>query len=122
MLKPGCSRNEGQVGRVMKASVLLGALVGAIMLGACIIGTATPEPIDTEPPADTSSQTATVAPTLAAVATPILSAVVTPTPQLINVDGRTVKQFGQLPVMTIDPNGTDTAELDTVLLTYLRIF
>ena len=93
------------MGRVMKVSVLLGALVGAILLSACIIATATPEPIDTEPPADTSTPTPAVAPTLAVVATP--------TPRLITVAGRTVKQFGQLPAVTIDPNSSYKATFRT---------
>ena len=93
------------MGRVMKASVFLGALVSAILLGACIVGTATPEPPPTEPLADTAAPTAVVAPTLSAVATP--------TPRSITVDGRTLKQFTQLPVMTIDPNASYTATFRT---------
>ena len=37
----------------------------------------------------------------------------TPTPRLVTVDGRNVKQFAQLPVMTIDHNASYTATFRT---------
>ena len=92
---------------------------------------ATPTPTAASPgrtPLPTPTIEPTATPTLEPTATPIPRSAPTPTPTpaslarrtgptptpwLVTVDGGTVKQFAQLPVMTIDPNASYTATFRT---------
>lgn len=86
----------------MKLPTIMAIIAAAVFTSACLIGTPTPAPSPTA--ADTTSQPA---------ATPAPGAVLTPTPRLVTAQGRTFKQYGQLPLMTIDTSATFTATFRT---------
>ena len=83
----------------MKLLVLAGLVVTALVLAGCLIDTPTP-PVTEVPPE-------------AASATPASGLPVTPTPRLVELGNRTFKQWGQPPLMTIDPNIQHTAAIRT---------
>ena len=101
---------KARVGRVVKLSVMLILVAGALFLAGCILETPTPEPT----PTSADDEIAAPLPTEAAV--------ITPTPSSLRLGDRTVKQYGGPPVFTIDSsaqymatvrtnNGTITVEL-----------
>ena len=89
---------------VMKLPALMGAMAAALSLAACIIGTPTPQRTPTSTPA--------ARPTAKAVPTAGVGGV-NPTPRVITQEGRTIKQYGQPPVMVIEPRAKYTATIRT---------
>ena len=89
------------MGRVVNLPLMLSLMTAAIFVAGCIIDTPTPK----------------LTPTLDehAVATPMPTAVrlITPTPRLLRQGGRTIKQYGQLPLFTIDTSAQYTATVRT---------
>ena len=83
----------------MKLLALLVLVASALFLAACLIDT--PAPPASEEAAEVA--TATAAPVLAS----------TSTPRLVQLGSRTFKQYGQPPLMTIDPNGQYSAAFQT---------
>ena len=114
----------------MKLITLLGAMTIALFLAACLLTTPTPRSTETPvpdgggaaagqqpttaaiPPATVPRATAAAEPTPGGLPTST-PAVVTPTPRLVSVGGRLVKQYGQPPLMTIDPNARFSATFRT---------
>ena len=87
--------------RVVKLTVMMILVATVLFLGGCIIETPTPRP--------------TAIPAGAEAATPLPTAagVITPTPKLLRQGGRTIKQFGQPPLFTIDTSAQYTATVRT---------
>ncbi len=98
----------------MKLLILMCAMTIALLLGGCIIDTPTPPATLTEegeeatPEAD---ETPIAGPTVGVL--PTTPARATPTPRLASVGGRSVKQYGEPPLLTIDPNARYTATIRT---------
>ncbi len=101
---------KARAGRVVNLSAMLILVAGALFLAGCIIETPTPKP----PPTSPEDEIAAPLPTEAVV--------ITPTPSSLRLGDRTVKQYGEPPVFTIDSsakymatvrtnNGTITVEL-----------
>lgn len=86
---------------------LLGAVVlGSILLAGCLLETPTPPPtpVPAEDQPATSANPGVV---------PTSPASITPTPRVVNVDGRQLKQYASPPLMTIDPSARYTATIRT---------
>ena len=103
--------------RVMKLPFLAGFALASMLVAGCLLGTPTPVPT-TAPGGGQSASGATTqaggqAPTLAANAVATLPALPTPTPSVLNVEGRQVKQYGLPPLMTIDTSANYTATIRT---------
>ena len=125
--------------KVMKLPFLAVLILAAISVSACILGTPSPDPtqapaggqpgatgtVATIPaiastaviPATAASQasgsTSQPSPTSSAGAISPAPAAATPTPSVVNLDGRQVKQYGSPPLMTIDPSANYTATIRT---------
>ena len=89
------------MGRVVKLPVIMSLVVAALILGGCIIETPTPRP------------TATLAGAEAAIPLPTAAGVITPTPKMLRQGGRTIKQFEEPPLFTIDTSAQYTATFRT---------
>ena len=83
---------------VMKLPALLALLATVFLLASCIIDTPTPR--TTATPEAPSATTAAALP-------------ITPTPRTVVQGERTIKQYDQPPLMTIDPNDQFTATVRT---------
>lgn len=81
----------------MRPLVAISIMAGMLTLAACLIGTPTPQPT----------------PTAAGTAVPATAAPSTPTPHVIQAGGRTIKQYAQPPLSTIDRNSKYTATIRT---------
>jgi len=81
----------------MRPLVAISIMAGMLTLAACIIGTPTPQP--TPAPAGT--------------ALPTVAAPSTPAPHVIQAGGRTIKQYDQPPLLTIDQKSKYTATIRT---------
>ena len=83
----------------MRPVFLLGALAVMGLSAACVIApTRTQAPTPTPPALSEGTQ---------------VSGAPTPTPQVVRAGGRTYKQYGEPPLLTIDPRATYTATITT---------
>jgi len=83
-----------------------------MLMAGCLLGTPTPPPT-TVPAGGQPAATAAGGPTFTPAPISTLPAPITPTPSVIIVEGRQVKQYGLPPLMTIDPSANYTATLRT---------
>jgi len=89
--------------------------LAAMLVAGCLLETPTPADEQPAPTAATPAggSTPTSRPTAAAGSVSTLSTAITPTPGVLNVGGRQVKQYGLPPLMTIDPDANYTATIRT---------
>ncbi len=99
--------------RVMKLPFLAGFALAAMLVAGCLIGTPTPPPTTAEGQPAPTAANAAGGPTVTAAPTSTTLALVTPTPSVIIVNGRPVKQYALPPLMTIDPSASYTANFRT---------
>jgi len=99
----------------MKLPFLAGFVLAAMLMAGCLLGTPTPPPTTAPAGGQPAPTAATPAdgPTFTPAPISTLQASVTPTPSVINVGGRQVKQWALPPLMTIDPNANFTATIRT---------
>ena len=84
-----------------------------MLVAGCLLGTPTPPPTTAEGQPAPTAANAAGGPTVTAAPTSTTLALVTPTPSVIIVDGRPVKQYALPPLMTIDPSANYTADIRT---------
>ena len=105
----------------MKLPFLAGVALAAMFMSGCLLETLTPPPTSVPAggqPAATlvtpaGGSTSTTAPTSASSTISPVPAMITPTPGVLIVEGRQVKQYGLPPLMAIDPNANYTAIIRT---------
>ena len=102
----------------MKLPFLVGLVLAAMLVAGCLLETpapaSTPASAEGQPaPTASGGLTSTTSPISAGDGISTVPALPTPTPSLLNVEGRQVKQYGLPPLMTIDPSAIYTADLRT---------
>ncbi|MFB3097227.1 MAG: hypothetical protein ACE1ZZ_00975, partial [Dehalococcoidia bacterium] len=89
----------------MRTLSLISLLIASLMLAGCAVQPTPEPPKPTIPEGPLATQV---------LNTPTPDPVSTPTPQVRELaDGRTFKQYGNPPLMTIDPNATYLAHIST---------